>query len=49
MTMEDTTFLTANLEKEIPVLRAQIRALYEQLDRKFHLEGAKVPPKQNSC
>ena len=41
--MEDTTFLTANLEKEIPVLRAQIRALYEQLDRKFHLEGAKVP------
>ena len=31
------------LQNEIPILTAQIRALYEELDRKFHLSGAKVP------
>ena len=40
---EENLFLKANLEKEIPILRAQIQNLYEQLDRKFHLQGAKVP------
>ena len=39
---EENLFLKANLEKEIPILRAQIQNLYEQLDRKFHLQGAKV-------
>ena len=38
---EENLFLKANLEKEIPILRAQIQNLYEQLDRKFHLQGAK--------
>ena len=40
---EDNLFLKANLEKEIPILRTQIQNLYEQLDRKFHLQGAMVP------
>ena len=31
------------LHKEIPILPAQIRALYEELDHKFHLSGAKIP------
>ena len=31
------------LHNEIPVLTAQIRALYTELDRKFHLRGARVP------
>lgn len=31
------------LQKEIPILSAQIRALYSELDRKFHLQGANVP------
>ena len=31
------------LQKEIPILTAQIRALYEELDKKFHLAAAKVP------
>ena len=31
------------LHKEIPILTAQIRALYEEFDRKFHLSGAKIP------
>lgn len=31
------------LHKEIPILTAQIRKLYAELDQKFHLEGAKVP------
>lgn len=32
-----------NLDKEIPILTAQIRALYEKLDKQFGLSGAKVP------
>ena len=35
--------LRAILEKETPVLMAQIRALYSELDKKFHLQGSKVP------
>ena len=31
------------LQKEIPILTAQIRHLYEELDKKFHLQGAKIP------
>ena len=31
------------LHKEIPILTAQIRAVYEELDHKFHLSGAKIP------
>lgn len=32
-----------NLDKEIPVLTAQIRALYAKFDKQFGLAGAKVP------
>ena len=35
--------LRAILEKETPILIAQIRALYRELDKKLHLQGAKVP------
>ena len=35
--------LRAILEKETPILIAQIRVLYRELDKKFHLQGAKVP------
>lgn len=31
------------LYKEIPILTAQIRAVYRELDKKFHLRGAQVP------
>ncbi len=31
------------LQKDIPVLTAQIRNLYAELDRKFHLNAAKIP------
>ena len=31
------------LQKEIPILTAHIRALYADLDKKFHLSGAKIP------
>ena len=31
------------LQKEEPFLAAEIRALYKELDRKFHLHGARVP------
>lgn len=36
-------FLRQRLQKEIPILTAVIRNLYEELDRKFHLNGANVP------
>ena len=36
-------FLRQRLQKEIPILRALIQNLYEELDRKLHLNGAKVP------
>ena len=35
--------LMQNLQKEIPILTAQIRALYKEFDKKFLLRGAQVP------
>ena len=37
------TELYAALQKETTILTAQIRALYRELDRKFHLRGAQIP------
>lgn len=31
------------LQKDIPILTAQIKALYTELDKKFHLKGASIP------
>ena len=31
------------LQNETPILTAQIRALYAELDKKYHLRGAKIP------
>lgn len=39
----ENTELIRRLQKEIPILTAQIRKLYAELDSKFHLNGAKVP------
>lgn len=39
---EEMALLRA-MQNEIPILTAQIRSLYEELDRKFHLRGAKIP------
>lgn len=36
-------FLRQRLQKEIPILTAIIQNLYKEFDRKFHLNGAKVP------
>ena len=41
-TIEDK-LLRLNLDKEIPILTAQIRALYQDLDKKYHLHGASIP------
>ena len=35
--------LMRRLQKDIPILTAQIRALYTELDKKFHLRGAQIP------
>ena len=35
--------LSQALQKEIPILTAQIRSLYAEFDKKFHLNGAKIP------
>ena len=35
--------LAQALQKEIPILTAQIRSLYAEFDKKFHLNGAKIP------
>lgn len=43
MNLTVTTEQMRALQKDIPVLTAQIRALYEELDRKFGLCGAKIP------
>lgn len=40
--MIDQTLAQA-LQKEIPILTAQIRSLYAEFDKKFHLNGAKIP------
>ena len=43
MNQYDNMELRKLLEKEIPILTAQISKLYGELDRKFHLNAAKVP------
>ena len=40
---KQSDFLKKLLDKEIPVLTAEIRALYGELDRKWGLMGAKLP------
>lgn len=35
--------LMQQLQKEIPILIVQIRALYAKFDKKFHLNGANIP------
>lgn len=42
MMLEDKLIMQ-NLDKEIPILTAQIRALYRELDQKFRLHGANIP------
>ena len=39
----ENTELIQNLQREIPVLTAQIRAVYAKLDKKYHLSASKVP------
>lgn len=39
----ENTELFRILQNEIPILTAQIRALYAEFDKKYHLHGAKVP------
>lgn len=43
MNSYDNPELIRRLQNEIPILTAQIRSLYAELDKKFHLRGAKVP------
>ena len=43
MNIYDNAELVRALQKEIPILTAEIQTLYRDLDRKFHLNGAKVP------
>ena len=38
-----TPELMKRLQKDIPILTAQIRALYTELDKRFHLRGANIP------
>ena len=40
---QENQFLRQQLQKEIPILTALIQKLYQDLDRKFHLNGAKIP------
>ena len=40
---QENQFLRQQLQKEIPILTALIQNLYQELDRKFHLNGAKIP------
>ena len=40
---QENQFLRQRLQKEIPILTALIQNLYQELDRKFHLNGAKIP------
>ena len=43
MSLQITSDLMRRLQNEIPILTAQIRALYKELDKKFHLNGANIP------
>ena len=42
MADRDYTELYASLQKETTILTAQIRALYRELDKKYHLRGAQI-------
>jgi len=41
--MNQSNELMRRLDKEVPILRAEITALYEKLDRQFGLAGANLP------
>lgn len=43
MNIYENTDLIRALQKEIPILTAEIRALYTELDKKYHLKAAQVP------
>lgn len=43
MSQSQNTVLLQTLQKEIPIITAQIRSLYTELDQRFHLSGAKIP------
>ena len=43
MDLKITTDLMRRLQNEVPILTAQIRSLYAELDKKFHLNSANVP------
>lgn len=43
MYQNEATRRIRDLQKDIPVLTSQIRALYQELDARFHLRGASVP------
>lgn len=43
MALHITTEQRQRLQKDIPILTAQIKALYGELDKRFHLNGARVP------
>ena len=41
--------LMQNLQKEIPIITAHIRAVYAELDKKFHLNSGKDVQIQVQC
>ena len=43
MNQYENTELIRKLQKDISILTAQIRHLYAELDKEFHLNGAKIP------
>ena len=43
MNLYITPEMRRQLQNDIPILTAQIRALYTEFDKKFHLSGAKHP------
>lgn len=43
MSLMDDKNLMRALQNEIPILTAQIRALYREMDKKYHLHGAEIP------
>lgn len=43
MSLADEKNLMRALQNEIPILTAQIRALYAEMDKRYHLRGAKIP------
>lgn len=49
MNWKENTELIRALQKETPVLTAQIRALYKELDAKFHLHGSQKAFRKSAC